>query len=439
MTDLSPDSRRRNVFRYTKTFDPDEIAEAAGVWLVTKDGRRIMDFTSGQFCAILGHSHPAIAKAIAHSASTLSHLNSWMLSEPVLALSSRLAEWSDDSLSRVLLVSTGGEANEAAVKMAKMATGRYEVVGLTRAWHGLQAGVLSVNTMGARHGYGPLVPGALAIPAPYSYRCPIRHCRDTCDCTCLEVGFELVDAMSLGALAAMIVEPLLSAGGMIVPPPGYFGRLRELCRERGMLLVFDEAQTALGRLGTRWGYEVEGVVPDIVTASKTIGAGIPLGVSIASDAVEEVCFERGYQNVTSHAADPLPAAVGLAVLDTIEREGLIERANRLGDYLHARLLELQDRHEAIGDVRGRGLLRGVEFVSDRDSRTAAPEIGAAVSKRCLECGLSVTVGREPSQASCFRLAPPLTITEEEIEFAMEILDASLAYVEERPSTTSAVR
>jgi 2,2-dialkylglycine decarboxylase (pyruvate) len=439
MIDISEDSRRRHVFRYTNAFDPGEIAKASGVWLVTKDGRRIMDFTSGQFCAILGHSHPAIAKALADSGSTLSHLNSWMLSEPVLALSSRLAEWSADPLDRVLLVSTGGEANEAALKMAKMATGRYEVVGLTRAWHGLQAGVLSVNTMGARHGYGPLVPGALTIPAPYSYRCPVRHCTDTCDCTCLEVGFEHVDAMSLGALAAVIVEPLLSAGGMIVPPPGYFGRLRELCRERGMLLVFDEAQTALGRLGTRWGYEIEGVVPDIVTASKTIGAGIPLGVTIATDAVEELCFERGYQNVTSHAADPLPAAVGLAVLDTIEREDLIERANQLGDHLQERLLELHERHEVIGDVRGRGLLRGIEFVSDRDRRTRAPEIGAAVSTRCLERGLSVTVGRDPSQASCFRLAPPLTISEAEIDLAMEILDVSLSEVEEHAPTATATR
>jgi 2,2-dialkylglycine decarboxylase (pyruvate) len=436
MLATSADPRRNHVFRYTKAFDPGEIAEASGAWLVTKDGRRIMDFTSGQFCAILGHSHPAIAKALTDSASTLSHLNSWMLSEPVLELSSRLAELSADSLNRVLLVSTGGEANEAALKMAKMATGRYEVVGLTRAWHGLQAGALSVNTMGARHGYGPLVPGALAIPAPYSYRCPIRHCTDVCDCTCLEVGFEQVDAMSLGALAAMIVEPLLSAGGVIVPPPGYLARLQELCRERGMLLVFDEAQTALGRLGSRWGYDIDGVVPDIVTLSKTIGAGIPLGATIATEAVEALCFERGYQNVTSHAADPLPAAVGLAVLDTIDREGLIDRANDLGNHLNARLLELQERHEAIGDVRGRGLMRGVEFVTDRDSRTAAPAIGGAVANRCLECGLSITVGRDPSQASCFRLAPPLTITEAEIDQAMEILDDSLSYVEAQTARLS---
>jgi 2,2-dialkylglycine decarboxylase (pyruvate) len=396
-----------------------------------------MDFTSGQFCAVLGHNHPAITKALADSAATVSHLNSWMLSEPVLALSAQLAEWSSDPLNRVLLVSTGGESNEAALKMAKLATGRYEIVGLTQAWHGLQAGVLSVNTKGGRRGYGPLVPGALAVPAPYSYRCPIRHCTESCDCTCLEVGFEQIDVMSLGELAAMIVEPVLAAGGVIVPPPGYFRRVRELCDERGMLLIFDEAQTALGRLGVRWGYEIDGVVPDIVTASKTIGAGIPLGATIATDAVEEICTRRDYQNVTSHTGDPLPAAVGLAVLDTIEREGLVERASKLGDHLCGRLLELAERHETIGDVRGRGLMRGVEIVSDRDTRTPAPEIGAAVADRCLECGLSLTVGREPAQASCFRLAPPLTITVSEIDQAMEILDDALAFVEARASRVAA--
>jgi 2,2-dialkylglycine decarboxylase (pyruvate) len=438
MTDIAPDPRRGNVFRYTGGFVPGEVASASGIWLTMKDGRRILDFTSGQFCSILGHNHPALTKALSDSAATVSHVNSWMLSEPVLALSARLAEFSADPLNKVLLLSTGGEANEAALKMAKLATGRYEVVGLTRAWHGLQAGVLSVNTMGARRGFGPLVPGALAIPSPYSYRCPIRHCRDSCDCTCLEVGFEQVDAASLGGLAAAIVEPVQSGGGIIVPPPGYFLRLQELCQERDMLLIFDEAQTALGRLGTRWGYEVDGIVPDIVTASKTIGGGIPLGVTIATDQVEELCAERQFGSVTSHAGDPLPAAVGLAVLETIERDGLVERAGQLGDHLHTRLRELQDRHEPIGDVRGRGLLRGIELVRDRDSRAPAPELGLAVADRCLQCGLSVTVGREPTQAHCFRMAPPLTITENEIDHAMDMLDDALSYVRERqPEVVSA--
>lgn len=431
MTEIAPDPRRGNVFRYTGGFVPGEVASASGMWLTMKDGRRILDFTSGQFCSVLGHNHPALTKALSDSTATVSHVNSWMLSEPVLALSARLAECSADPLNKVLLLSTGGEANEAALKMAKLATGRYEVVGLTRAWHGLQAGVLSVNTMGARRGYGPLVPGALAIPSPYSYRCPIRHCRDSCDCTCLEVGFEQVDAASLGGLAATIVEPLQSAGGIIVPPPGYFLRLQELCKERDMLLIFDEAQTALGRLGTRWGYEADGIVPDIVTASKTIGGGIPLGVTIATNEVEDICAQRNFQSVTSHAADPLPAAVGLAVLDTIERDGLIERAAQLGEHLHTRLCELQERHEPIGDVRGRGLLRGIELVRDRDTRMPAPELGLAVADRCLECGLSVTVGRDPTQAHCFRMAPPLTITGDEIDHAMDILDDALAYVRGR--------
>src|SRR5215211_1047879 len=170
------------------------------------------------------------------------HLNSWMLSEPVLALGERLAGLAPDPLDRVMLLNTGSESNEVALKLAKLATGRFEVVGLTRSFHGLLAGTSSVTFSMGHAGYGPLVPGALALPAPYAYRCPVRHCDGTCDCTCLEAGFDLVDQQSVASLAALVAEPVLSAGGIIVPPDGYFRRVRELCDARGMLFVADEAQ-----------------------------------------------------------------------------------------------------------------------------------------------------------------------------------------------------
>ncbi len=419
------DPRERFLIRYAGGFAPLVVERAEGAWLETTDGRRILDFTSGQICSTLGHGHPRIVAALRETLDSVVHLNSWMLSEPVLALAERLAALFPEPLDKVILLNTGSEANEVALKLAKLRTGRFEVAGLTRSFHGLLTGIASVNFSMAHAGYGPLLPGSYAIPAPYAYCCPVRHCDGRCDCTCLDVGFELLDQASVGSLAAFIAEPVLSTGGIIVPPDGYFRRVRELCEARGMLLVLDEAQTGFGRLGTMFGFEHEGVAPDVVTVSKTLGGGVPLAATVTSPAIEEDCVAKGFLHITSHVSDPLPAAAGLAVLDVIAEEGLVERARERGDYLIARLLELQAGHEQIGDVRGRGLLVGIELVEDRATKRPANELGAAVTAECLARGLSMNIVRSGSIANCFRLAPPLNVTEEEIDLAVEILDASL--------------
>src|SRR4051794_27915950 len=230
-----PDDRERHLIRYAGGFAPLTVARAQGAWVETTDGRRILDFTSGQICSTLGHNHPRIADAIRASLDEVIHLNSWMLSEPVLALGERLAHLAPDPLDRVMLLNTGSESNEVAVKLAKLATGRFELVGLTRSFHGLLAGTSSVTFSMGHAGYGPLVPGALALPAPYAYRCPIRHCDGACDCTCLEAGFDLVDQQSVGSLCALVVEPVLSAGGLLVPPPRFFLRAAQVLPERRLL------------------------------------------------------------------------------------------------------------------------------------------------------------------------------------------------------------
>jgi 2,2-dialkylglycine decarboxylase (pyruvate) len=432
------DARERFLIRYAGSFAPFLVARADGAWVETADGQRVLDFTSGQICSTLGHNHPGIVAAIRGALDEVVHLNSWMLSEPVLALAERLASLTPPGLDKVILLNTGSEANEVALKLAKMRTGRFEVVGLARSFHGLLAGIASVNFSMAHAGYGPLLPGAFALPAPYAYRCPIRHCDGACDCTCLEAGFELVDQQSIGSLCAVIAEPVLSAGGIIVPPDGYFRRLRELCNARGMLLVLDEAQTGFGRLGTMFGFEHDGIVPDLVAVSKTLGGGIPLAATITNSLIEEDCVGKGFLHVTSHVSDPLPAAAGLAVLEVIEEERLVERARERGGYLLGRLRELQAAHEQIGDVRGRGLLVGLELVEDRESRRPADALGAAVTAECLRRGLSMNIVRAGSGANCFRMAPPLTISEDEIDLAVEILDSSLkAVLAERPELTHA--
>jgi 2,2-dialkylglycine decarboxylase (pyruvate) len=421
------DPRERFLIRYAGGFGPFVVERAEGAWVETTDGRRILDFTSGQICSTLGHGHPRISEAIRDSLD-LVHLSSWMLSEPVLELAERLGALLPAPLERTILLNTGSEANEVALKLAKLHTGRFEVAGLTRSFHGLLTGIASVNFSIAHAGYGPLLPGSFAIPAPYAYRCPVRHCDGACDCTCLEAGFDLLDAQSVGSLCALIAEPILSTGGIIVPPDGWLARAQGLCAERGMLLVLDEAQTGFGRLGTMFAFERDGVVPDVLTLSKTLGGGVPLAAAVTGAAIEEDCVEKGFLHVTSHVSDPLPAAAGLAVLAVIDEEGLVERARERGDYLLARLLELQGAHEQIGEVRGRGLLVGLELVTDRATKTPASTLGSAVTAECLERGLSMNIVRSGSITNCFRLAPPLTITEAEIDTAVEILDESLRTV-----------
>ncbi len=422
----------RHMIRYVDGFFPFFIERGEGSYVTDDSGRRILDFTSGQMCATLGHNHPAVVAAVERSGRRAMHLFSWMLAPEVVELCAGLAALLPPELQKVMLLNTGSESNEAALRMARVTTGRFEVVALTNSYHGLTAGAGSHTYAKPRQGYGPGIPGAMAVPAPNCYRCPIRHCTDRCDMTCLEVGFELVDAQSVGSLAAFIVEPIISAGGVIVPPPGYFPRLKEMCRARGMLLILDEAQTGLGRLGANFAFEQDGAVPDFLTLSKTLGGGLPLAATVTGAEIEEDCHAKGFMHLTSHVSDPLPAAVGLAVIEVLANEGLAERATRLGKRLEAGLNDLMQRYEAIGDVRGRGLMWGVEIVRDRASRTPDHALGDRIARRCLELGLNMNIVAAANAASVWRIAPPLTVSEDEIDSGLTILDQGIRECLETP-------
>ncbi|MDD9926618.1 MAG: aspartate aminotransferase family protein [Rhodospirillaceae bacterium] len=402
------------------------IVRAEGAYIYTEEGRAVLDFSSGQMCATIGHNHPRIVEAMARAGRTVLHLDSTMLSPDVVELADRLCDLLPPSLSKAQFLNTGGEANEAAIRLAKIASGRFEVIGMAGSWHGTTTGASSATYAHGRKNYGPAMPGSLAIPAPNAYRCPIRHCREHCDMTCLDSGFDMIDATSVGAEAALIVEPIQSAGGIVVPPEGYFQRLRDHCERRSILLIFDEAQTGLGRVGAMFAFEEVGVVPDILTLSKTLGGGLPLSAVVASEEVAAQGKEGGFGHYTSHASDPLLATVGLAVVDVIVGDALADRAKRLGDRLWAGLRALQDRHEAIGDIRGRGLLLGVEIVTDRETRAPGHELIVQLTDRCFELGLNVN--RVGGPHSVWRLAPPLTITEEEIDEAVAIMDQALTEI-----------
>ena len=418
----------QHLIRYGMPFAPHLIAKARGALLWDSEGREILDFTSGQMCSTIGHNHPRIVQAIHEACEGALHLFSGMLSPSVVELSRRLARMLPPHLSRSLFLSTGAEANEAAIKLAKVHTGRFEIVGFTGAWHGMTSGAQSVNYVAGRKGYGPMMPGSLVLPAPNAYHCPVRHCRDTCDGTCLAVGFEMVDAQSTGSLAALIAEPIESSGGVIVPPDGYWRQVKEQCEKRGMLLIFDEAQTAFGRLGRDFAFQHFGVEPDILTLSKTLGGGLPLSAAVTSDEIEADCHAKDYVHVTSHVSDPLPAHVGLAVLDVLAEENLNIRALEMGEALTAGLRWLQDRHGIIGDVRGFGLLQGVELVKDRVTRAPDVETSRAITRRCMELGLSMNIVSVGAMAAIWRIAPPLTVTRAEIDRGLEILDQAITEV-----------
>ena len=418
-------NRPNRVFRYGGGFADLRIVRARGSYIYDDDGREILDFTSGQMSGILGHGHPEIVAVVQDMAANLDHLHSSFLSDPVVEFADALVDMLPDGLDRVLPLSTGGESNEAALRIAKTHTGGFEVVAFDRSWHGVTGGAAAATYSGGRRGHGPTLPGVLTLPTPHAYRSPFNRDGDYDWRAEFEFGWDMIDRQSTGQLAAVIVEPILSSGGIIELPHGYLAALQEKAHERGMLLILDEAQTGMGRTGDNFAFEYDGVAPDILTLSKTLGAGLPLSATITSAAIEQDCHDKDFLFYTTHAADPLPAAVGLKVIEIVIRDRLAERARELGDYLKAQLLDLQQRHPIIGDVRGRGLLLGVELVGDRQSKAPAPEVGAAVSRRCLELGACLNIGRR-SMGGVFRMAPPLTTNRDEIDKAISILDQALS-------------
>jgi len=398
-------------------------ARAEGSWLYDVSGRKVLDFTSGQMSSLLGHAHPELVETLRQASGRLDHLFSMMISKPVVDLAAALAELVP-ALPRAMFLSTGGESVEAAIRLAKVVTGKWEIVGFAQSYHGSTGAAASATYSVGRRGHGPLMPGSFAIPAPNAFRPRFPGVTWQQE---LDDSFELLDRQSTGNLAAFIAEPLLSTGGIIDLPPGYLAALKEHCERRGMLLIVDEAQTSLGRTGEMFAFERDNVVPDVLLLSKTLGAGMAMSSLQTTDEIADVADRRGFMFVTTHVNDPLPAAVALKVLEIIQRDQLVERARVLGIRLRRGLQNLMQHHQCIGDVRGRGLLLGMEFVQfDGKSST---EISQRVTEIALERGLSANITGAFS-SGVMRFAPPINSTDEEIDFGLSVLDASISQVVE---------
>jgi 2,2-dialkylglycine decarboxylase (pyruvate) len=427
MSDALHEAAGEFLVRYGGDVFPTLFRSARGTVVTDSAGREYLDFTSGQMCATIGHNHPAIVAAVQRAGEKAFHFFSGMIPEVVAELAQTLArDWLPGDIRRSIFINTGSEATEVALRMAKMYTDGYEILALGGSWHGITGGASAVSMASDRKGYGVPAPGVFLIPEPNAYRPYIPGATEEAAALAnLELALKMFDMQSSGRGAAIIAEPVISAGGVLVPPRSFMQALRKAADERGMLLIFDEAQTAFGRIGRRTGAEYFGVVPDIITMSKTLGGGLPLAAVATTASIEDRLHERHFTYYTSHVSDPLTAEVGLAVLQVIAEEGLVARATEMGAYLRGRLLELQQRHEAIGDVRGLGLLLGVELVRDRQSRIPAHELGALTTRKCFEKGLSMNIRRRPERGAVWRIAPPLTVSHAEIDRATAILDEAL--------------
>jgi 2,2-dialkylglycine decarboxylase (pyruvate) len=328
-------------------------------------------------------------------------------------------------LQKSLFGESGADANEMAMMIARKYTGGFEIASPHISFHGLSDSTRAVTFSGWHAGHGHLPGGTYAIIAPYCYRCPLNQTFPGCKLACLKTSFELLDAQTTGRPAAVITEPLFSAGGVIEPPPGWLKALQEMCHARNMLLIVDEEQTGLGKLGQMFGFESEGIVPDIVTVAKHFGGGVGISAVTTTSAIEDKVIRDGYAATHSHANDPLICAAGTASLDVIENEDVLAKARRIGAHMRARLEAFQQRYEMIGDVRGRGQLTGVELVRDRYTKEPATQEGRAIGKYCFEHGLIFSIRRE---GNVLRFVPPSTTTDDQIDAAMDLLGEALERV-----------
>jgi len=413
--------------RWASTSYPKEyplvIARGERAMVEDVDGNRYLDFMAGIAVASTGYGHPTVVRAIQEAASRFLHIcGSDFYFEGFAALCERLAKLAPGpSTKRVFLANSGTEAVEGAIKLVRHATGRPALIAFLGAFHGRTYGGLSLTASKAvqRAGFAPFLPEVHHVPYGYRYRCDYCRGEPACTMRCVTVLEDELFAKKVDpqSVAAIFVEPIQGEGGYVVPPPGYLKALRELCDRHGILLVCDEVQSGIGRTGKMFACEYEGIEPDVVLAAKGLGSGMPIGAIMAK---ESIMRWRPGAHGSTFGGNPVCCAAALATLDVVERE-LLPNVVKLGERLLAGTRRLQEKYAAIGDVRGRGLMIGVEFVKDRATREPAPEIPHELVARAFRKGLLLLGAGK----STLRLAPPLVVDEDDVDTALRIIDECL--------------
>ena len=402
------------------------LAKSQGSTVTDIEGKQYLDFQSGQMGAALGHQNPRIVKKIRETMDSLLHASNTMLNVPRLSLHKYLGSILPKPLQRSLFLVSGSDSIEAAVDLARKATGGLDVLGFHAGLHGSTSYLTrSLSFAWSRRKHAVVAPATSAILTPHCYRCPLGLKSSCCEMQCLKASMELADANFTATPAAFIGEPILSAGGVIVPPPGYFKALKAECEKRGMLMIFDESQTGLGKTGKLFGFQHEEVIPDILTISKHFGGGLPISAVITSDAIAQRAVANGYFATRSHATDPLLCAAGEESLRIVVEEDIAGKAARIEARIRAALGEMAREFEVIGDVRGRGVLIGIEFVTDREKKTPADALCQQIAKDCLDKGLIFQLRGYQGTMNIIRLVPPMTTTDAEVDRAMSILRGAI--------------
>jgi 4-aminobutyrate aminotransferase-like enzyme len=400
------------------------VDSASGSTVTDVDGNRYLDFLGGIGVAALGHSHPKIVGAIQEQVAKVSVGS--LTSEPRVRLVEKVAEHPPAPLLDMVQLYTGGaEAVESALRLAKAYTGKHEFVSFWGGFHGKTMGTLSLNGGELKRGLGPMVPGSHLLPYADCYRCPLALSYPGCGLACVELGRKQLRAESSGSIAAILVEPVQGTAGNVVPPREFLPALRDLAREHDALLIADEMLTGFGRTGSYWGVGLSGVEPDIVTIGKAFGGGFPLTGLISSRAItSSLPWGKPSGSSSSYGGNPLGAAAGLAALQLIDDERLVERAGRVGGAMLEQLGRFEERYPFVGHVRGAGLMIGIELV--REKRTREPLSSQAahrIFQECLRRGLLTM-----SYSASFRIQPALTLSLEEANEGIAVLREVFDYV-----------
>jgi 4-aminobutyrate aminotransferase / (S)-3-amino-2-methylpropionate transaminase / 5-aminovalerate transaminase len=413
----------RAVFNTVPVF----VQRAQGAIVEDADGNRFIDFGAGLAVLNVGNSAPRVVEAIRRQAEAYTHTCFHVtMNEPYVALAERLNDLTPgDHEKRTMLVNSGAEAVENAVKLARYFTGRTAVVTFDHGFHGrtLMAMSLTAKVMPYKLGFGPFAPEVYRLPFAYPYRCPTGQPPERCGPSCAAMVIDEIEKhIGPENVACVIAEPVQGEGGFVVPAPEFLPRLKEFCVAHGILFVADEVQTGFGRTGRWFGVEHFDLVPDIVATAKALGSGLPIGAVTARAEIMDAVHVGGLGG--TFGGNPLACAAALEVMATIERDGLLDRAERVGGTMADGLRNLQERYGVIGDVRGLGSMVAMELVDDRHTKHPAKETAAAVVEECWRQGL-ITL-KAGTYDNVVRLLPPLTIGQDLVDEGLGLIDKAMA-------------
>ncbi len=402
------------------------IVEGHMQYLWDETGRQYLDAIAGIVTVSVGHCHPKITERVREQVGKLVHTTTIYL-HPTIAqyareLARRMPDGSDLKVS--YFTNSGSEANELAVLMARMHTGRHEVLSLRNCYHGGSRATLDLTAVGTWK-YPVAGPGGVKhVPPGYCYRCPFGLTYPACDMKCARSVEDVIRYETCGQVAAFIAEPIQGVGGAVCPPPEFFGIVYDIVRKYGGLCIADEVQTGFGRTGEHyWGFQNWGVVPDMVTMAKGIGNGAPLGGCTTKPEIAKHMAQRLHFN--TFGGNPVSVLQGLSTLEIIDEEKIQQRAKDVGGYLRQKLLELQEKHALIGEVRGLGLMLGVELVKDRETKEPAVAEAADVVEKAKDRGL--LLGKGGLYGNVIRIKPPMCITKADCDFLVDCLDECMGY------------